>query len=72
MNPLYNRKLQSALIDTGKRVEAMENKPAPEIPVLEIKFNQFLAAVEMGDMPNLSYTTKELIAALVKWQIEKM
>jgi hypothetical protein len=70
MNPLYNRKLQSALIATGKKVELMEH--APTVRDIMQLFDKFIDTAEGEDMKGQAKASAELIAGLVKWQIEKL
>jgi hypothetical protein len=63
------RKLQSALIETGKDVEGNINKGTPSISELKVLFDKFSAS---SDTAALAKTVAELIAGLVKWQVEKM
>lgn len=70
MTPLYTRKLQSALIATGKKVELMEK--APTVREIIALFDKFIDAAEGEDMKGQAKASGELIAGLAKWQIEKM
>lgn len=72
MNPKYNRKLQSTLIETGKLVAAKEGQPAPSVPELEVLFDKLLQAVDGENMKDQARASQELIASLTKWQIEKL
>ena len=70
MNPIYNRKLQSALISAGKQVEAKIKEPASEMEDIHSLFYR-LEAVE-HDPIRARRASTELIAALLKYQIEKL
>jgi hypothetical protein len=72
MNPKYNRKLQSALIETGKLVAAKEGQPAPSVSELEVLFDKLLVAIDSENMKDQVKASKELTASLVKWQIENL
>lgn len=72
MNPLRTRKLQSALIATGKKVELMEYEKAPTEREITILFDTFIDAIDNEDMKGQAKASGELIAGLVKWRIEKM
>jgi hypothetical protein len=65
----YNRKLQSALISAGKKVEANIDKNTPTIPDLKVLFDKF---TESGDTATQAKSIAELIAGLVKWQVERV
>jgi hypothetical protein len=65
----YNRKLQSALISAGKNVEANIDNKTPTIPDLKVLFDKFS---ESGDTAAQSNAVAELIAGLVKWQVERV
>jgi hypothetical protein len=72
MNREYNKKIESALIATGKLVAAKEGQPAPSVPELEVLFDKLLQAIDKEDMKGQVRASKELIASLIKWQIEKL
>jgi hypothetical protein len=68
----YTQKLQSALIDTGKAVEKAEKLPTPTISVMDVLYDKFKHAEATGDMTAMAQTSKDLIAGLVKWRVEKL
>jgi hypothetical protein len=65
----YNRKLQSALISAGKKVEGNIDNKTPTIPDLKVLFDKFS---ESGDTATQAKSVAELIAGLVKWQVERV
>jgi hypothetical protein len=65
----YNRKLQSALISAGKNVEANIDNKTPTIRDLKVLFDKF---TESGDTATQAKSVAELIAGLVKWQVERV
>jgi len=72
MNIKYTSKLQDALISAGKIVESRIPEMAPSIPQIELLYDQFLLAVDKGDLPWQKEASTRLIAALLKYQIEKL
>lgn len=72
MNPLYNRKLQQALIDTGKKVEQKKNEETQNLNELKFLFDALSVSIEIGNMRAQSVTSSELIAAIMKWRLEKV
>jgi hypothetical protein len=72
MNPEYNRKLESALIATGKLVAAKEGQPAPSVSELERLFDKLLQAIDNENMKDQAKASRELTASLIKWQVEKL
>jgi hypothetical protein len=69
MSPNYNRKLQSALISAGKKVEFNIDKETPTIVDLKTLFYKF---IESKDLSEQSKNVQELIGCLLKWQIESL
>lgn len=72
MNIKYASKLQDALIGAGKIVESRIPEMAPSIPQIELLYDQFLLAVDKDDLPWQKETSTRLIAALLKFQSEKL
>ena len=72
MNIKYASKLQDALIGAGKIVESRIPEMPPTIPVIELLYDQFLQATDKGDLTAQRETSTRLIAALLKYQIEKL
>jgi hypothetical protein len=65
----YSRKLQSSLISAGKKVEANIVYATPSVIDLKILFDKF---TESGDTATQAKSVAELIAGLVKWQVERV
>jgi hypothetical protein len=63
-------KLQSALIETGKEVEAM--KETPEITEIETAFYQLETANYNNDMKQMRKACRRLAALATKFMIEKL
>lgn len=72
MTPEYKRKLQSALITTGKQVIAKINDRVPTVLQLEVLFDKLLQAIDKEDMKGQGQASKELMANLLKYQIENL
>lgn len=70
MNPLYNRKLQSALIEIGHQVE--KDTAAPGVPQLRALADSFFIALELGNEIQQRKAANELIAGVVKWEVETL
>ncbi len=70
MNPLCTRKLQSALIEIGHQVE--KDKRAPGIPQLRALADSFFIALELGNETQQRKAANELIAGVVKWEVENL
>lgn len=62
-------KLQTALIETGKEVEALN---MPGMPELEAEFNLFKAAEQKGDMKGMRKHGRRLAALVVKVMVERL
>jgi len=72
MNVKYTSKLQDALINAGKIVEAKIKESTPEAIYIELLFERFLKAIDKNDLKAQTETSTRLIAALLKFQIEKL
>lgn len=70
MNPLHTRKLQSALIEIGHQVE--KDTTAPGVPQLRALADSFFIALELGNEIQQCKAANELIAGVVRWEIEKL
>jgi hypothetical protein len=68
----YAHKLQYALIEAGKAVEAKQRLPTPTVPELQLLYEEYLVAVSSGDLRKQAKAVQELTAALVKWQVETL
>jgi hypothetical protein len=68
----YTRKLETALIDTGKAVERSQAEMTPILSELDILYDSFRQALVGDDMMKQIKAAKALTAAILKWQIEKL
>ena len=64
------RKLQSALIETGREVESM--KDTPDISDLEATFKALKLAADQNDMVGMRRYGRQLAARVVKWMVERL
>lgn len=69
---MYQRKLQSALIDTGKAVEAMKGQPTPDEGDLILTLHWLQNAMQKNDMRAMRKHARELGAMVVKLQVERL
>lgn len=65
-----NIKISSLFFTIAKAIE--KNPKVPSIPEIETKFDAFLQAIEFEDLSKQTLIGNELIASLVKWQVEKV
>ena len=70
MNPLDNRKLQSALIETGKEVEAI--KETPYLIDMDDKFELLKTAIMSDDMRMMRKYGREMSAMVIKFMVERL
>jgi hypothetical protein len=66
----YSRKLQSALIETGKEVEAIAKAPA--LPELEDNFERLRIAIQSNDVRKMRSYGRHMAAMIIKMMIEKL
>jgi hypothetical protein len=66
----YSRKLQSALIDTGKEVEAIAKTPT--LAELEGNFERLKIAIQTNDMRKMRSYGRHMAAMIIKMMIEKL
>lgn len=70
MNPLYTRKLKSALIEIGKEVESIEE--TPELASLELAFENLKCAMKVNDMQDMRRYCRRLSAKIIKLMVDKL
>jgi hypothetical protein len=64
------RKLQTALIETGKEVEGM--KQIPSLAEMEDRFERFKIAIQNDDMKKMRLFGRQLSSMVTKFMIEKL
>jgi hypothetical protein len=69
-NPKHTRKLQSALIETGKEVEGM--KQVPSLAEMEDRFERFKIAIQTEDLKKQRLYGQQMAAVITKYLIEKL
>jgi len=67
---MNTRKLQSALIETGKEAEAM--KEVPRLSEMDTELANFKSAVYLDDLIGQRRHGRKLTAMLTKFMIEKL
>lgn len=65
-----SRKLQTALIETGKEVDAM--KDTPDLSVIQDKFIELQMAMKADNMKAIRKHGRKLCAQVIKFMIEKL
>lgn len=68
----YTHKLQSCLLTTGHDVEAMIDQPPPDAKDLILALYYFRKAMDREDMKAMRKWATQLVAMVVKLQIEKL
>lgn len=63
-------KLQTALIEQGKEVEAMDI--TPDIEHLEVTFNNLKFAMQQNDMSDMRLFGRRLTAQVTKFMVDKL
>lgn len=64
------RKLQRALIETIKEVEAMNT--APDIEQMELTFQCLKTAIQLGNMPDQRLFGRRLAAQITKFMVHNL
>lgn len=69
-NSMNKRKLQTALIQAGKEVEAI--KDTPSLAEMEDKFERFKIAIQSNDMRKMRLYGRQMTAHITRFMIDKL